>query len=217
MKVFCNKCGLDTNHHIKAEHVTEYPDIRGGHYTGFWERRRQRFLICAGCEQGTLQVGWTYEGNHDRESGEQYWSNTYHPKRKKRQVDSKHFKQLPERLDRIYRETVQAFNIENQILTAVGLRSLVEGICKDKEIGRSGHNLEKRIEKLEEILPNHIVEDLHEFRFMGNEAVHELGAPSEEDLRIAIEICEDLLNYIYELDYKVKQLSSSRGRDKEDT
>ena len=213
MRVFCNSCGAETNHQIKAEHTTEYPDIRAGRCTGFWERRRQRLLICAGCEEGTLEVGWTNAGDHDPESGEQFWSATYYPERKKRQVDAKRFKQLPERLDRIYRETVQAFNLETGILTAVGLRSLVEGICKDQEIGEPGDNLEKRIEKMDQILPGHIVGDLHEFRFMGNEAVHELGAPSENDLRIAIEICEDLLNYIYELDYKVKQLSSSRDRD----
>jgi hypothetical protein len=213
MRVFCNNCRSETNHQIKAQHTSQYPDIRAGRYTGYWEERRQRLLICAGCEEGTLEVGWTCAGDHDRESGEQFWSNTYYPQRKKRQVDAKRFKQLPERLDKIYRETVQGFNIEIRILTAVGLRSLVEGICKDQDIGQSGNNLKTRIEQLDQILPDHIVEDLHEFRFMGNEAVHELGAPSEADLRMAIEICEDLLNYIYELDYKVKQLSSRRNQE----
>jgi hypothetical protein len=59
-------------------------------------------------------------------------------------------------------------------------------------------------------LPQSIVTNLHSLRFIGNEAAHELAAPAEEELRLAIEICEDLLNYLYELDYKAHQLTDTR-------
>lgn len=212
MKVFCNSCGQETNHHVKSEHITEYHDVVAGRLR-FWEERRQRFLICEGCEKGTLEVGWTHEGAQDPETGERIWSTELYPKRVKHDVGQKQFKQLPNRLDTIYRETIQAYNVEAEILTAVGLRSLVEGICKDQDINSSGDKLVKRIDKLDKILPGHIVSDLNEFRFMGNEAVHELESPSEDELTISIEICEDLLNYIYELDYKTEQLSKKRDED----
>lgn len=41
---------------------------------------------------------------------------------------------------------------------------------------------------------------------MGNEALHRLTPPSRQDLRLAIEIIEDLLNFLYELDYKAQRL-----------
>lgn len=213
MNIFCNNCRHETNHHVKSEHISKHPDVVDGRYLRFWEERRQRFLICKGCEKATLEVGWTHQGAADPETGERIWSTEYFPKRVKHNVGQKQFKQLPDQLDTIYRETIQAYNVEAKILTAVGLRSLIEGICKDQNIGSSGDRLEKRIDKLDEILPSHIVSDLHEFRFMGNEAVHELESSSEEELAIAIEICEDLLNYIYKLDYKVSELSKKRNQD----
>ncbi|MCB0264797.1 MAG: DUF4145 domain-containing protein [Calditrichaeota bacterium] len=85
---------------------------------------------------------------------------------------------------------------------------MIEGICDDKDIG--GKNLEKKINGLEGILPKNIVKNLHQFRFMGNVALHDLKAPSRVDLSKAIEICEDLLNFLYELDYKTSQLKIRR-------
>jgi hypothetical protein len=65
------------------------------------------------------------------------------------------------------------------------------------------------------ILPQNIVSNLHSIRFIGNEAAHKLSSPSTNELRLAIELCEDLLNYIYELDYKARSLSASRKSRKE--
>lgn len=44
------------------------------------------------------------------------------------------------------------------------------------------------------------------FRFLGNTALHELERPPAEDLAEAIEIIEDVMNVIYELDYKSARL-----------
>jgi Domain of unknown function (DUF4145) len=59
-------------------------------------------------------------------------------------------------------------------------------------------------------IPANIVENLHGFRFMGNVAIHERTAPERDDLRLAIEIVEDLLNFVYDLDYKAKQLADKQ-------
>jgi len=75
-----------------------------------------------------------------------------------------------------------------------------------------GKNLEQRIDHLEAILPANIVQNLHGFRFMGNEALHELGAPDPKDLRLAIEVSEDLLNFLYELDYKASRLPKQKPK-----
>ena len=99
---------------------------------------------------------------------------------------------------------IRAFNSGLYVLTAVGLRALIEGICADKNV--SGANLNQKINNLTSLLPPNIVDSLHSFRFMGNKTAHELNAPDKEDLRLAIEVIEDLLNFLYELDYKAKLL-----------
>ena len=73
-----------------------------------------------------------------------------------------------------------------------------------------GKNLEVKIDNLSSILPANIVINLHSFRFIGNDAIHELTPPKAEALRLAIEIVEDLLNFLYELDYKASRLTRYR-------
>ena len=46
---------------------------------------------------------------------------------------------------------------------------------------------------------------------MGNDAAHELESAEREELRVAIEVCEDLMNYLYDLDYKSSMLRSKKS------
>ncbi len=126
------------------------------------------------------------------------------PQRTDLLLQRKFFRQLPKKLDKIYRETIGAFNNHLFVLCAAGLRTLIEGICDDKNM--KGKNLEDKINNLVGILPANIVASLHSFRFIGNEALHELTTPNPDDLQLAIEVSEDLLNFLYELDYKASLL-----------
>ena len=85
------------------------------------------------------------------------------------------------------------------------MRSLLEAICADLKI--QGATLEVKVTGLESFLPKNIVENLHSFRFIGNKAMHELESPSRDDLHLAIEIVEDLPNFLYERDDKAGQLA----------
>ena len=68
------------------------------------------------------------------------------------------------------------------------------------------------------VLPENIVKNLHAFRFAGNEAVHELEAPPEYELAWALDVIEDVLNFLYALDYKTNTLAQMQAarRDKGD-
>jgi hypothetical protein len=172
----------------------------------YWEKYKYHFWVCRGCDTAALNEVYTQDGW----SG--YEASTFHPKRARRDWPEQRFRQLDEKLGSIYRETIRSFNAGLEILCAVGLRALLEGICADK--GVTGRNLKKKIDGLQAHLPPNIVESLHSFRFMGNEAAHELQAPARAELQLAIEVIEDLLNFLYELDYKARRLpragSSSR-------
>jgi len=203
-RIFCNTCNTETNHLAQADYSHRNEDSVFG-----WEEHIYRLWICAGCESGSLEVLYT-NPTWTREDGEQEYDAVVYPSRTKDYLGVKIFVKLPEKLHWIYQETIRAYNEELDILCAAGLRALIEGICEDK--GIRGRNLETKIDGLTSFLPSSIVGNLHNFRFMGNIAIHELTPPERYELGLAIEISEDLLNYLYELDYKASLLSFRRQR-----
>jgi hypothetical protein len=207
--IFCNQCKGETNHACKADYRRHYLTNTDKFLGGFTSTVGYRLWMCAGCESCTLEEYYSDE-TLENENGEVEYRANFFPKRTEYNLNSKHFMQLPQKLDGIYKEIIQAFNNQLGMLCGVGIRALIEGICADQEI--TGGNLKTKIDGLSKILPKNIVVNLHSLRFMGNEAAHELNAPMQEELQLAIEICEDLLNYLYELDYKVSYLSQVRGR-----
>jgi hypothetical protein len=157
----------------------------------------------------SYMVSYTAAGDN------QIYESIYHPKRASSSRPKKHFVNLPEKLNTLYSEVVKSNNEELHLLCAVGLRSLLEGICADKGI-RGNTNLEVKIERMKSFLPENIVTHLHQFRFMGNSAVHELEAPKSYELSVALDIIEDILNFFYALDYRASLLGKIRAAQRED-
>lgn len=212
-QIYCNTCKVETHHELRATHTRAkelvHSKDEGDEYTGFDEVWEFRFWNCRGCDTATLEIAYTNTGMLDPQARNNVWESIFYPERERRHWPSKQFRQLDEKLTHIHRETIECFNRDLRILCAVGLRVLLEGICADK--GVTGNNLHKKIDGLVAYLPSNIVENLHGFRFMGNEAAHELQAPSRTELALAIEVMEDLLNFLYELNYKARKLSGERS------
>jgi len=204
--IFCNNFANETKHVCKAEHHRDYPNLNPDGNIAFVERVGNRFWVCAGCERGTLEEYYIFDVS---EKDYEQWIETYFfPERSMFHIKGKQFKQLPEKLTTIYQETLRGYNNKLGVLCAIGIRALLEGICANKNI--QGANLELKIDNLRTILPENLVTNLHSIRFIGNEAAHELTVPDPDDLKLAIEICEDLLNYLYDLGYKASLLTRSR-------
>ena len=154
---------------------------------------------CLGCDQLTfVQSSW----NSDEVEPEE----TIYPERTKRLLRPKRYRRLSLFLQGIYEETVSAFNARCWILAAAGLRALLEGICDDKGLGPRRQSLDKKVESLKGYVAGTVVDNLHALRFMGNEALHRLSTPDPKDLALAIEVMEDVMNAIYDLDYKSADL-----------
>lgn len=116
----------------------------------------------------------------------------------------KQFQKLGKKLATIYGEIIDAFNAGSHILCAGGLRALLEGICSDKRV--SGDSLAAKIDQLTpRWVAKSVVKNLHSIRFLGNDALHDLDTDAE-DVALAIEVVEDVLNAIYELDYNSGRL-----------
>ncbi|MGO9528708.1 MAG: DUF4145 domain-containing protein [Verrucomicrobiia bacterium] len=128
-----------------------------------------------------------------------------HPARTEGSVPVRNYANLPGTIANVYYETVFAHHHSLYLLCAFGLRSVIEAICADQKI--AGKNLEEKIDGLERLLPGATAKKLHILRFIGNRAAHEFKEPSPDALRLGIEICEDMLNLLYELDYKASKLA----------
>ncbi len=208
-RLFCNTCQGDTHHALCGQHQRHYYED-DGHY---WEETAYRLWTCAGCDTGTLEIAWTSAAMRGPE--EQLYDYTYAPRRTTSALAVRRFRQIPNALKVIYEEVIHAFNAGLPLLSAAGLRAPIEGICADK--GLKGQRLAAKIDGLSAHMHVGIVKNLHGFRFMGNDAVHELKAPDLKDLRLAIEVSEDLLNYLYDLDYKSRLLPTRTPRESAST
>jgi hypothetical protein len=198
LRIYCNWCKQETNHESKGQYVAHWDE------DSYYETLAYRLLICLGCEHAVLQEEYEHSAMQD---GDQTFS--YFPERSRNELSAKPYSKLKPKLAAIYKEALICYNGKALILCAAGLRALLEGVCQDKRV--KGRNLKAKIDGLQKILPNkNIIRNLHQFRFMGNDAAHELDAPKANELALAIGIIQDLLNFVYELDYKASQLREMR-------
>jgi hypothetical protein len=94
---------------------------------------------------------------------------------------------------RIYSETIIAFNAGALILAGGGLRAIVEAICIDRQV--SGGDLQKRIDDLvtKRLLAKPQADLLHEERYIGNAALHEIQPPAKQEVEDGLVIVEGLI------------------------
>jgi hypothetical protein len=208
-RIFCNFCKQVTHHNLVLSHAYDYrideesPDEYG----------QYRLWACAGCDTCTMEDHYTADymtSQVDEEEFVQEYSSVYYPKRAVGFRPAKRFNNLPSELSGLYGEVVSAYNDKLVLLCSGGLRALVEGICADKKI--KGRDLETKIDGMSAVLPTDIVKNLHGFRFIGNDALHDLVAPNEFELNLAFDVIEDILNFLYALNYKTSLLDRLKGR-----
>jgi hypothetical protein len=202
-------CKRHTHHNLVASHPY---DNRGEEDCGE-DYGEFRMWCCAGCDVCTMEDYYTTSDKYSISNGNevsQHYDSIYYPKLAVGHRPEKQFHKLPTKLANLYHEVINAHNDNLHILCSAGLRGLIEGICADKNI--TGHNLEKKIDNMTTVLPSNIVENLHAFRFIGNDAVHELQAPPEYALSVAFDVIEDILNFLYALNYKADLLEKLKGK-----
>jgi hypothetical protein len=172
-------------------------------------KHQNSIWACAGCDTVTFEWQVMYP-NLDvptQELGTAQWDEYdggYFSTRSR----AKLFKTLNPDLATLYNDVVASFAEGRLLLCTIGLRTLIEGVCADKGFtDLYSKNLNHKIDGLNKFLPNpNIIEALHALRLAGRDAAHRLEALTQEDAQLAIEIVEDLLNFLYDLDYKASQL-----------
>ena len=104
---------------------------------------------------------------------------------------------LPENIQRIYAETMQALNTRQPVLCGIGIRALIETVAKEKQ-APSG-NLFGKINDLvaQGVLTQEGSEILHKLRTLGNQAAHEVQPHSDVQLGLAMDVVDHLLQGVY--------------------
>jgi hypothetical protein len=212
-EISCTRCSGKTAHKV----VSSY-DLRGeyddGQQSMQWAVDHQ-IIQCLGCKTISFRkassnsedwVQTSYDG-----SGEYVEDENIYPSRVdgiKGLGDDAHY--LPTKVRRIYDETLQALSNQSPVLAGIGLRALLETVCKEKNA--TGHDLLKKIDSLvtASVLTPASAAILHKIRTLGNKAAHEVKPHSDRQLGLAMNIVEHLLKDVYILP---KQAESEFGDD----
>jgi Domain of unknown function (DUF4145) len=195
----CTKCSGRTTHKVLAS-----ADIRGeqndGDFQFSWATDNQ-IVQCLGCKTISFrQASSNSEDYQYIEDGEvvEIVDETLYPSRlegRKGLSDDVHY--LPTKVHRIYSETLQALMNHSPILAGIGLRALLETVCKEKNA--VGKDLFKKIDNLvvQTILTPVSASILHKIRALGNEAAHEVKPHTDKQLGLAMDVVEHLLRDVY--------------------
>jgi len=240
IKVYCSQCSLSTNHEVvQSVDVEGNQDIsfHDNDYGIEWTTTYQ-IIKCQGCDLITFrQLDWCSENMH--QIGENEWdkgeTEQRYPECSVTTRVEKKFSSLPRLLREIYCESLNCYNDNLRILCAAGLRAIIEGICSSQNIKDGpvfkedgitpalhkdgitpvrSKKLDGKIAGLHEkgILTKASADILHEYRFLGNEAMHELHLPTKEVLGLAMDIIEHMLNDLYDIPDKAEDLRQKRAK-----
>ncbi len=189
VQVPCVSCKQRTWHEVVHNLATGDDDPESG-----WHTTEQHQIIkCCGCD--ALSFRRTYEDatwGPDEPATEVLWP----PRVKKRQsLTGAH--QLPKKVYQIYRETNASLEADQPLLAAVGVRALVEAVCRQKRA--TGKNLKLRIDNLvtRGLLTKAQARVLHKTRFLGNKAAHETAPADAKVLEASMLIAEHMLTAVY--------------------
>lgn len=214
IKIKCSDCGGGSRNHII---VKDYK-VSGSDGQIDWGATYQ-ICQCQGCDSVRFrQSEWFSEDYYYDDDGNIIMDEkvTIFPNEQLTNYSSAFTfsSELPEQILTIYEETIKAINMQMNILAGGGLRAIVEAICKDKKV--QGRNLEDKIDELKakDFLTKSQADLLHEERYIGNKALHEIEPTPIKDLQDGLEIIESMLKTIYVLPDKAERLKKKRLKTK---
>lgn len=202
----CIKCSGKTTHKVLVS-----VDVRGEETDGDWSLQwcdDYQIVECGGCKSKSFRNVSSNSEDYYQIS-ETEWEHDelelLYPSRiegRKTLESEEHY--LPIKVRGIYKETLGALNNNSPVLAGIGLRALIETICKEKNA--EGSNLYKKIDDLvvKQILTPAGSSILHKIRTLGNDAAHEVKPHSEKQLGLAMDVVEHVLNDIYIISTKVE-------------
>ena len=202
LDVECGECRRSTKHRVLASADVDGEDWFGRNSVQYWVH--YQIVQCQGCESTTYRTSSENSEDYDFNDENQAVLNrtvTLLPNRNEGRniINDAHL--LPSNIQRIYGETIKALNNDQPVLAGIGIRALIETICKDK--AAPGSNLMGKIDGLVSlgVLTADGATVLHKIRTLGNYAAHEVKPHTPTQLGLALDVCEHLLQGAYLLPF----------------
>lgn len=203
----CRECHRSTKHEIVTE-ATKHGSAGSREYEINWATEYQ-VVRCRGCE--TLSFRRVSSNSEDSpiQIGEDEWEENIHeelfPSPHEGRQPLSDTDLLPDKIQRIYKETLSALNGQQEVLCGIGIRAIVETVCKDKSA--SGGDLFAKINSLVGlgVLTLDGANILHKLRTLGNNAAHEVKPHTPKELGLAFDVLDHLLLGVYILPEHAKQ------------
>ncbi len=195
----CHCCNLETNHKVLSSAKFSASFFSDDEYDNSIHGATCIEIIqCQGCmTPSTRFSSWDSEAvDYHSNGADPIISYDFYPKRNQLVAFDKAY-QLPTALEDLYLETVNAINNGSLIIAGIGIRGIIETVCKEENI--EGKNLELKINGLFAAgkISNDSKDILHSLRMVYNKSAHESFKPSKEQLYISLEIMELLLKQLY--------------------
>ncbi len=205
-RVPCLTCIGKTDHYVLASVDISGEEEVGGNILDWGEAHQ--VIQCLGCKTISFRKDsyhWAEDWNDDEDGEPECATDNeelYPSRIEGRRMIDKHY-YLPSKVRQIYHETLLALTNHAPILAGMGMRALLESVCKEKHA--EGRDLFHQIDNLTEkgILTPTAAKFLHKIRTLGNAATHEVKPHSAEQLGIAMDIIEHLLKDVYILPRQV--------------
>ena len=198
-KNFCGRCEFETNH------IPLHKEMIDGDNDDYLYQKKYFIVKCCGCDKISfreefIDLEQSFPDEYDNWHPLITISN--YPNRTKVKSKLNDYYILPDKIKRVYEESIKAFSSECFLLTGVAFRAIIEAICIDKNI--TGRDLAKKIDNLvtKKLITEKEAQRLHSIRFVGNDSVHEMTVPAKEKLLIVLNIIEHLLNNLYIIDFQ---------------
>lgn len=208
IQAMCRDCLRETAHRVisSAELKGEYSE--GQFSVTSWDE--YQVIECKGCRTITFRHcnRHTEHTDHDPLTGEEFLipQETFYPEPFTGRSPVHDSDLLPSELRAVYEETLIALDNDLCVLASIGIRAMVETMCKDKDA--KGKDLAERIDALvlKGVVGAEGAEILHSLRIMGNKAAHEVKPHPKAELQIAMNAIEHALQGAYILPIQAADL-----------
>lgn len=213
---YCSDCERDTNQVIVCGISNEetYPEyLEKNEFIDVTAKNSFNVICCLGCDTYSFLRTTSYSNMLDDNNkplvlafpypDEEFESNEY----AELFLQKKEVNTLPPIVKALYNEVAVAFEHRTSILAGMGLRSLIEALCLQRNI--TGNNLKVKIENLykEGYISKNEMPILQRLREMGNTTVHQIKKPSFIVLSNALSIINHTLKTIYIIPKMDKKIS----------
>jgi Domain of unknown function (DUF4145) len=202
--IACGKCNGETCHTVLTN------VNRSDSWDGMDASDDYMTVQCQGCKTVSyFHQSWFSEDvrwNEETQQEENVSTDKLYPSRIVGRAEMDGIYELPHGLARVYKETHAAICNNLHILAGIGMRTIVEVVCAEKEA--KGKDLKEKIDSLVTLglTTNDGAKILHSIRLMGNKAAHEAKANTQSELGIALDVIEHLLRGVYILSERASKL-----------